>query len=177
LVICCPREDTVNRLLSYLVVAVVLGAIGLGVVRAIATNWDSLTSIANEEEEPIPTYVWLDLERSFWTQINESTAKLAEQHRLYRDEKKTPNWDTIIHEARVLQVKTENCDEETAARSYSGYVKAKKQWCPDVNKYAAIIEQAALAKSAEWFKSTMPALLGTMRTAPALTASGKPETK
>jgi len=166
-----------NRLLAYSVVAVVFGALGLGVVRVIATNWDSLPFLGGKHDEPIPTSVWLDFEQSFWEQINESVAKLAEQHRLYRDERRMPNWDTLIHESRVLQVKTENCDEDTAPRSYSGYVKAKKQWCSEVTKYAAIIEEAALAKSAEWVKSTMPALLGTMRTAPALTPSGKPETK
>jgi hypothetical protein len=166
-----------KRLLSYVVVAAVLGALGVGVVRVIATNWDSLPFLGEKDDEPIPTYVWLDFEQSFWEQINESVAKLTEQHRLYRDERKTPNWDTLIHESRALQVKTDNCDEDTAPRSYSGYVKAKKQWCPELNKYAAMIEQAALAKSADWFTSTMPALLGTMRTAPALTPSGKPETK
>jgi hypothetical protein len=165
-----------QRLFFYVVVAAVLGALGLGVFQAIATNWDSITSLGKEEEDPYITRYWVQSEQRFWDEVNQSASKLSEQRRLYRDERKTPNWDTLIYESRNLQVKAGYCIDGEPPRSYSGYVKAKKQWCPELNKYAAMIEQAALAKSADWFNSVMPAFLGTMRTAPVLTPSGKPET-
>jgi hypothetical protein len=156
-----------QRLFSYLVVVAVLGAIGLGVYQAIATNWDNLTFVTSEPscDKSTDASRWLDRQRDLRGDIEDSARVIRVEYAAYRKGGKIPDWDQVLYHVRKIQVILER-DTGKPPCQHVEFAKAMTAWREQVSAATPGVEQSAMSRSAERFLGAWPVLAYAVDSAP-----------
>jgi hypothetical protein len=164
-----------QRFFSYVVVAAVLGAIGLGVYQAIATNWDSLPFVSSEPacDTAADASRWLDRQRDLRGDIEDSARVIRAEYDSYRKGGKIPDWDQVLYHVRKIQVILER-DTGKPPCQHVEFAEAMMAWREQVRTATPGVEQSAMSRSAERFLGAWPALAYAVDSAPDFPISANP---